>query len=198
VPHGRIRLSAIEHWGEIMNNSIEVRQMTGSDLELVYRVFTEHNIGKSMDYILKCWEENLTAERITLLAFYNGRFAGSLHLLVTSHYPYFAESGIPEINDFNVIPPLRKLGIGNSLMEYVEKIALQNYGIVGIGVGLYQSYGSAQRLYAKRGYIPDGRGVMYKQQPVNPGFDACVDDDLNLYFTKDLYLPLSSRHMTKA
>jgi hypothetical protein len=56
-----------------------------------------------------------------------------------------------------------------------------NISIVGIGVGLYQSYGSAQRLYAKRGYIPDGRGVMYKQQPVTPGFDTCVDDDLNLH-----------------
>jgi GNAT superfamily N-acetyltransferase len=167
-----------------MTNSIEVRQMTNSDVELVYRVFTEHDIGKSMDYILKCWEENITTERITLLAFYNGQFAGSLHLLVTSHYPYFVENRIPEINDFNVVPPLRKLGIGNSLMEAIEKIALEKYGIVGIGVGLYQSYGSAQRLYAKRGYIPDGRGVMYKQQPVTPGLDTRVDDDLNLYFTK--------------
>lgn len=69
-------------------------------------------------------------------------------------------------------------------MEAVEKIALEKYGIVGIGVGMYLSYGSAQRLYAKRGFIPDGRGVMYKQQPVTPGCQVCVDDDLNLYFTK--------------
>jgi hypothetical protein len=116
-----------------MNNSIEVRQMTGSDVELVYRVFTEHDIGKPRDYILKCWEQNVAGERITLLAFYQGQFAGSLHLLATSHYPYFVENGIPEINDFNVIPPLLKLGIGNALMEVIEKIAFEKYGIVGIG-----------------------------------------------------------------
>ncbi|MDQ8734448.1 GNAT family N-acetyltransferase [Paenibacillus sp. LHD-38] len=167
-----------------MNNWIEIRQMTGSDVELVYRVFTEHGIGKPRDYILRCWEQNEEGERITLLAFYQGQFAGSLHLLATSHYPYFVENGIPEINDFNVIPPVRKLGIGNALMGAVEKIAFEKYCRVGIGVGLYQSYGNAQRLYAKRGYIPDGRGVMYQAQPVNPGTIVCVDDDLNLYFTK--------------
>jgi hypothetical protein len=40
---GRISLNAIDHWSEIMNNSIEVRQMTGSDVDLVYRVFREHD-----------------------------------------------------------------------------------------------------------------------------------------------------------
>lgn len=167
-----------------MNSSIQVRQMTAEDVELVYQVFTEYQIGKSKEYISKCWEENITGDRLTFLAFYNGQFAGSLHLLSTSYYPYFAEKGIPEINDFNVIPPLRKLGVGHALMEAVEKIASEKYGIVGIGVGLYESYASAQRLYAKRGFIPDGRGVMYNQQPVVPGSQVCVDDDLNLYFTK--------------
>lgn len=167
-----------------MTNSIEIRQMTESDVELVYQVFTEHGVGKSRDYIQRCWEQNVTGERITLLAFYQQQFAGSLHLLTTSHYPYFVENGIPEINDFNVIPPFRNRGIGNALMEAIENIAFEKYGIAGIGDGLYQSYGSAQRMYAKRGYIPDGRGVAYQQQPVTPGSMVRVDDDLNLYFTK--------------
>ncbi|NHN34656.1 GNAT family N-acetyltransferase [Paenibacillus agricola] len=167
-----------------MNNSIKVRQMTDSDVELVYQVFTEHDIKKPRDYILRCWEQNVAGERITLLAFYQGQFAGSLHLLATSHYPYFVGNGIPEVNDFNVIPPLRNHGIGHTLIEAIENIAFEKFEIVGIGVGLYKSYGSAQRLYAKRGYIPDGRGVMYKEQPVDPGAMVCVDDDLNLYFTK--------------
>lgn len=167
-----------------MNPSIEVRQMAESDVDLVYRIFAEHDIKKPRDYILKCWEQNVAGERRTLLAFYEGHFAGSLHLLATSNYPYFAENGIPEINDFNVIPPVRKLGIGNELMEAVERIAFEKYGKVGIGVGLYQSYGNAQRLYAKRGYIPDGRGLMYKEQPVTPGSIVCADDDLNLFFIK--------------
>ncbi|ULL13753.1 GNAT family N-acetyltransferase [Paenibacillus sp. H1-7] len=163
---------------------IEIRRMTSDDIDMVYRVFNEFEIRKPRDYVARCWDENERDIRTTLLAFYDGAFAGSLHLLVTSHYPPFTEQGIPEINDFNVIPPLRKKGIGSTLMEAVEQLALDRYGIVGIGVGLYDSYGSAQRMYVKRGYIPDGRGVMYNQQPVVPGSEVRADDDLNLYFTK--------------
>jgi GNAT superfamily N-acetyltransferase len=150
----------------------------------VYEVFTKNQIRKPKDYVIRCWDENKSGDRVTLLAFHDGQFTGSLHLLAISKYPYFAENGIPEINDFNVIPARRKMGLGNALMEAAEKLALEKHGIVGIGVGLYESYGSAQRMYAKRGYIPDGRGVMYNGQPVVPGARACVDDDLNLYFTK--------------
>lgn len=167
-----------------MTGSIVIRQMKKVDIKLVYEVFNYHDIRKSLEYIHKCWEENLTGQRITLLAFCQCQFAGSLHLLATSHYPHFVQRGIPEINDFNVIPPFRKQGIGNALMEAIENIALNKYGVVGIGVGLYQSYGNAQRLYAKRGFIPDGQGVMYNEQPVAPGAEVRVDDDLNLYFTK--------------
>lgn len=105
-------------------------------------------------------------------------------LLLKSYYPYFLENGIPEVNDFNVIPILRKKGIGSALMDAIEEIALKDFGIVGIGVGLYDSYGNAHRIYTKRGYIPDGRGVMYKEEPVSPESQVLVDDDLNLYFTK--------------
>ncbi|WP_274365631.1 hypothetical protein [Paenibacillus thermotolerans] len=80
--------------------------MTEEDIGLVYNVFTENGIIKPLDYIERCWKENAGGGRTTLLAFYEGRFAGSLHLLLTSYYPYFQENGIPEINDFNVIPPL--------------------------------------------------------------------------------------------
>lgn len=140
-----------------------------------------------MEYIKRCWEENERGERITLLAFYEGQFAGSLHLLFASGYSFFKENGIPEINDFNVIPPLRKRGIGNALMDEVEEIAFQKAGVVGIGVGLYDSYGPAQRIYAKRGFIPDGRGVTYNQLPVTPGSEVRLDDGLVLYMTK--YVP---------
>lgn len=163
---------------------LQIRRMTGDDVETVYRVFDQYDIRKPLDYVTRCWEENKQGIRTTLLAFYDGAFAGSLHLLEQSGYPPFAEAGIPEINDFNVIAPLRNKGIGNALMDAAEQIALDRYGIVGIGVGLYDSYGAAQRMYVKRGYIPDGRGVMYNQQPVVPGREVRVDDDLNLYFTK--------------
>ncbi|QNO16614.1 GNAT family N-acetyltransferase [Alkalicella caledoniensis] len=158
--------------------------MEERDIETIHQVFSEHKIGKSLQYITRCWKENSTGERITLLAFLEGKFVGSLHLLDKSLYPYFEQRDIPEINDFNVIPPYRKNGIGNLLMEEIEKIAFDKYKIVGIGVGLYPSYSSAQRLYAKRGYIPDGQGLTYNLKPVEPGSNVRVDDDLNLFFIK--------------
>lgn len=168
-----------------MNSQVRIRPMTNTDVSLVFQALNHHNIGKPLDYINRCWEENKTGERTTLIALHDDQFAGWLHLLKTSHYPHFVESGVPEINNFDVVPTLRRLGIGSALMDAVEKVAFDKHRIVGIGVGLYESYGNAQRLYVKRGYIPDGRGVMYKEQPVIPGTEVCVDDDLVLYFTKE-------------
>lgn len=45
-------------------------------------------------------------------------------------------------------------------MDAIEQIAFEKYGIVGVSVGLYYDYGNAQLLYVKRGYIPDGRGII--------------------------------------
>ncbi|MNE83608.1 hypothetical protein D3C80_1804350 [compost metagenome] len=70
-------------------------------------------------------------------------------------------------------------------MDAIEDIAFERFGIVGIGVGLYASYGPAQRLYAGRGYIPDGRGISYKDELVEKGSMVRVDDELALYMIKE-------------
>ncbi len=94
--------------------------------------------------------------------------------------------GIPEIQDFNVLPKYRRRGIGSGLMDAAEALVVERSAVVSIGVGLYADYGSAQRMYARRGYIPDGNGVMYKNKPVPPGEMVRNDDDLTLMFTKTL------------
>ena len=71
-------------------------------------------------------------------------------------------------------------------MEVAEQLAATQSPIVGLGVGLYNDYGSAQKLYIKKGYIPDGYGVTYNYQAVIPGDSAPIDDDLVLWFTKDI------------
>jgi hypothetical protein len=58
--------------------------------------------------------------------------------------------------------------------------------VVGIGVGMDADYGSAQRMYVKRGYIPDGRGLFSHGHWVRYGEQVIVDDDLILCFTKEL------------
>jgi hypothetical protein len=68
----------------------------------------------------------------------------------------------------------------------VKKALKENNKQVGIGVGLYKDYGFAQKLYVRIGYIPDGNGVTYKYQPATSGDSCPVDDDLIIWFKKDL------------
>ena len=58
--------------------------------------------------------------------------------------------------------------------------------MIGIGVGLYSDYGAAQRIYVRRGYLPDGRGIMYRNQPVEPGAVIRIDDEAALMFTRPI------------
>ena len=41
-------------------------------------------------------------------------------------------------------------------------------------------------MYVKRGYVPDGSGVWYKDKICEPYSECCNDDDLVLYLYKDL------------
>lgn len=107
-------------------------------------------------------------------------------LNLNSSYLPFREQNIPEIMDLNVLPQYRKKGVGSQLLDTAESQAAIQSTKVGIGVGLSPDYGSAQRLYVRRGYIPDGKGISYQYQSVIPYHDYCVDDDLILWFTKAL------------
>ena len=95
--------------------------------------------------------------------------------------------GWPIIVDFNVLKKYQRRGIGNRLMDAAEQIAGRYADTVCLGVGLCESYGAAQRIYVKRGYIPDGSGVWYQgRQCVQYETVCTVDDDLILFFSKAL------------
>ena len=71
-------------------------------------------------------------------------------------------------------------------MDVAEELAKKKSDYVSLAVGLHNVYGSAQRMYVKRGYIPDGSGVWYNGKILEP-YSSCVnDDDLILYFSKCL------------
>ncbi|MFA6303282.1 MAG: hypothetical protein WC627_09150 [Legionella sp.] len=61
---------------------------------------------------------------------------------------------------------------------------------VGIGFGLYDGYGNAQKMYIARGYVPDGLGITYNYQRVEYGTQVPLDGDLVLWFTKKLKVVL--------
>lgn len=121
-----------------------------------------------------------------VVASIGSHLAGYLLIEPGSSYPPFAEAGIPEIADFNVLPDWRRIGIGTALLDEAERRVAQTCEVVGIGVGLYSDYGAAQRLYVRRGYLPDGAGVVLAGVSVPPGTMIVLDDDPAIMFTKRL------------
>jgi GNAT superfamily N-acetyltransferase len=78
-------------------------------------------------------------------------------------------------------------GFGRKLISHLEHVAKEEGCVqVGLGVGLYRDYGSAQKLYWSLGYRPDGEGITYKCSFVVPGKEYPVDDDLVFWMVKPL------------
>lgn len=126
-------------------------------------------------------------ERSVIVGFIDTRAAGYVVLNWAPTYNMFARLNIPELQDLNVLPDFRRHGLGAALVNACENLArTRNCTEIGLAVGLTQSYGAAQRLYVRMGYIPDGQGVSYDRQNVRPGDMRAVDDDLCLMLVKSL------------
>ncbi|TLS52212.1 GNAT family N-acetyltransferase [Paenibacillus antri] len=166
---------------------VVIKRLDSEELLNLWKLaFQVQKIYRTDDYYFRCLEENKSGTRVTLFASIGDSIAGCAHLKYKSEYPHFYEQGIPEINDLNVFPEFRRRGIANRLLEEFERIVRKGHKRIGIGVGLYRDYGAAQRIYCRRGYIPDGNGLVYNNVEVEPGTTVQVDDDLNLYFIKQL------------
>ena len=124
---------------------------------------------------------------VSLVAEQDGQPVGYINVYRVGLGGPFVQMGYPEIVDFGVLEKARRRGIGGKLMDIAEQIAGEYANFVYLGVGLHNGYGSAQRMYVKRGYIPDGSGVWYRNKPCTP-YDTIYtnDDDLVLYLSKKL------------
>ena len=129
-----------------------------------------------------------------VVAEYNPFHAGHAHHLAETRRRLGADTAIVcamsgnfvQRGDLAVLEKYRRRGIGTALMDCAEKIAGTFADTVYLAVGLHDGYGSAQRMYCKRGYLPDGSGVWYQNAPAEAYGQVCNDDDLNLYFSKRL------------
>lgn len=123
---------------------------------------------------------------VALAAVVDGVPAGYVCVYWNPDHGLFAGTGVPELHDFGVLSTHRRLGAGTRLMEAAEKVAAERCDRVWLAVGLHHWYGPAQRLYGKRGFIPDGSGVWYGDRVAEAYAPVSNDDDLNLYLVKEL------------
>jgi GNAT superfamily N-acetyltransferase len=167
-----------------MQVSVQVRALHDSDPATIAAAFRHIGWKKTEAQYRRYLEEQAAGRRVCRVALVDGRFAGYVTLNLQPTYPPFAEAGIPEIQDLNVLPEFQRQGIATRLLDEVEALAGERSSTVGIGVGLHPGYNAAQRLYGKRGYIPDGRGITHHDRFLQEGAQIVLDDELVLHLTK--------------
>lgn len=166
-----------------MRQPLTVKPIEISDFPRLDSAFKAANWNKS--YSLKHYQvEWQSGTRALWVAASETEIAGFVTVVWTSSYGYFAAQDIPEVKDFNVLPAFRRQGLGNALLHAAEAKVFERSPSLGLGVGLTQEYGNAQRLYWQRGYQPVGRGLTYADQPVSHGDQVTVDDDLVMWLLK--------------
>ncbi|MEV6272901.1 GNAT family N-acetyltransferase [Kribbella sp. NPDC004138] len=167
-----------------MNDALQIRPLRAGDPEMISAAMTAIGWNKPLSQYERYLAEQAAGTRDILVATVDDGYAG--YVTVRWESPYEPFGGIPEIQDFNVLPELRRRGIGTALMDAAEALVAERSAVVGIGVGLYPDYGQAQRMYVRRGYLPDGRGLIYDGRQVPPMEMIRNDDSATLMFTKQL------------
>lgn len=165
---------------------LEIRLLRADDIPPIAAAFAALGWDKPASQYEAYLEEQRRGARVALVALQRGVFVGYVTIVWESDYAPFHDAGIPEISDFNVLPPARRQGIGSRLIDEAERRIHERSRVAGIGAGLFADYGAAQRIYVKRGYVPDGRGIVAHHRRVTWGDTVVVDDDLVMYLTKAL------------
>ena len=169
-----------------MEDGVEIRALTDGDAETISAAFASVGSVKPVATYQRYLAEQAGGSRACLVATVDGQFAGYVTLNWVPTHPGFVEARVPEIQDLNVLPRFRRTGIGTRLLDRAEEEIALRCSVAGIGVGLHPGYSEAQRLYVKRGYVPDGRGVTYHDRYAEEGMQLALDDHLVLHLTKEL------------
>lgn len=165
---------------------IEIRSLEEADADAFAAGFEQMGWTKPRSQYIRYLDEQTKGSRAVLVAVWEGSVAGYLTVIWESGDPTFRARAIPEIADLNVLARFRGRGIGTALMDRAEAMIAERSAVAGLGVGLHSGYGSAQRLYTRRGYVPDGAGVVLAGESVPEGAEIRLDDEPMLRMTKAL------------
>ena len=166
-----------------MTEELAIRKMLFEDIEGLSNAFIQQGWPSRREILKTYFLEQEAGERQVLVAVVGEFFAGYITVIPLAKHGPFA--GLyPELMDFNVFESFQKRGIGTALLDKAEQVARYYSGVVSLGVGLHKGYGPAQRLYVGHGYMPDGSGVWFQNQPLTPYASCENNDELVLYFSK--------------
>lgn len=168
-----------------MQLSLKLCEQT--DLSALNQLVSQGNHAIEPCYFETAFQEQTDKKRIIILAFQGSSLVGYAHLNFFPQYAPFVRLNIPEIQDIFVHPDLRRQGIGEQIIAACEAEARHlSFTDIGIGVGVLGHFGSAQRLYHRMGYMPDGNGAVFERIPVQSGDMRPIDDRLCLMLLKQL------------
>ena len=168
-----------------MTISIDVLRKDNADQ--LRGLIADIGLEKDTVYVDRSVDKPVSGERITLLAYVDKIPAGFCLLNFKPVYAPFQKFHIPEMQDLHTHPDFRQRGVATALIKSCETFARQSGATdLGLGVGLHAGYGNAHRLYVKVGFVPDGQGVVYDAQGVQPNDILPVDDELCLMMVKAL------------
>lgn len=168
------------------NEQLKIRTMEKGDIEQLKIEFDEQGWHKDIDILSGYFEQQENGQKYIVIAEFNGKVAGYVTLLPQAKNGPFAEKNIPELVDFIVFQKYQCNGIGSKILDVAENIASKISDTVSLGVGIHYGYGSAQRMYVKRGYIPDGSGAWYNNKRLEQYAECKNDDDLVIFLSKSL------------
>lgn len=165
--------------------NIDIRKMNYNDIPLICKADNDESEG-NIAYLKNQLLNQDKHECIALIALYNGNVAGYVFLYYKCRWGALANCGVPGVVDLTVFEKYRQKGIATNLMNVAEDIAKRHSNKVYLEVCLSSEYGPAQRLYVKRGYIPDGKGVYYESSVCETDAICKNNDELTLCLIKEL------------
>ena len=163
-----------------------IETLTEERVEWLATEFARLAWPKPDGYFRGCFDAQMRGELVLLMACTGEHLHGYLKVVWRPDYPPFRDTGIPEIQDLNVVPDSRRRGVATRLMDAAERLVSGRSPIIGIGFGLHPGYAAAQRMYVLRGYVPDAQPLTYEDEFVTEGQQVRLDDALVLHLTKNL------------
>ncbi len=168
------------------DDKLTIRSMRPEDAKVYYDTYLSYDWHPQIETYENYYKEQQKGERLVFVPEYEGKVVGICTLVLHPTEGPWGGQNIPEIVDLCVFFHIHKSGIGSRLLDVAEAEAAKRSDMVFLAVGCHSGYGAAQRIYVKRGFIPDGSGVWYQNKQLDQYAPCVNDDDLLLFMSKKL------------